>query len=169
MRGPMQRNSVIKVWGVVLLLIAGVSHHVAYAAMAPSVDNEEPAANYSFNPAGKPDPFRPFVEKDIVIKKKAETVAAVSIFPLQKVGLDQFTLIGIAGDAKRMLAVMETKDSKGSTFYTLSLGTVIGLNNGKVVEIKNDLIVVEEATPLRTGKKINRIIKKLRKDEEGTS
>ena len=163
----MQRNSGIKVWGIVLLLLAGVSHHVAYA-MESGADNAEPTANYSYNPAGKPDPFKPFVDKDLVLNKKAETVAAVSIFPLQKVGLDQFTLIGIAGDTKRRLAMVETKDSKGSRFYTLTLGTVIGLNNGKVVEIKNDQIVVEEATTLRTGKKINRIIKKLRKDEEGT-
>jgi type IV pilus assembly protein PilP len=161
---PMQRHSIMTVWSVVLLLIAGLS--VAYAAES-GAENEEPTA-YSFNPVGKPDPFKPFVDKDLVLKKKAETVAAVSIFPLQKVPLDQFTLIGIAGDAERKLAVVETKDSKGSRFYILIVGTVIGLNSGKVVAIKNDHIVVEEVTTLRSGKKINKIIKKLRKDEEGT-
>ena len=162
----MKRNSFVIVWGVVLLLIAGSSDHVAYA-MASGEGKQAPPANYSFDPTGKPDPFRPFVEMDpVVLKKKAETVAAVSIFPLQKVDLDQFNLIGIAGDAERRLAVVETKDSKGSRFYTLTPGTVIGLNKGKVVEIRNDLIIVEEATPLRAGKKINRITKKLRKDEE---
>ena len=167
----MQRNSFIKVWGVALLLIAGVSHHVAHAMVSgetPGKGKQAPPVSYSFDPAGKPDPFRPFVEKDLLLKKKAETVATVSIFPLQKLGLDQFNLIGIVGDADRRLAIVETKDSRGSRFYTLALGTVLGLNNGKVVEIRNDLIVVEEATTLRTGKKINRIIKKLRKDEEGT-
>ena len=162
----MQRNSLIKVWGVVLLLIAGGSNHVAYA-MASGEVKQAPPASYHFDPAGKPDPFRPFVEKDLLFKKKAETVAAVSIFPLQKVGLDQFNLIGIAGDADRRLAIVETKDNKGSRFYTLALGTVIGLNKGKVVEIGNDLIVVEEATLIRTGKKITKITKKLRTDEEG--
>ncbi len=163
----MPRNSVIIAWGVVLLLIAGgSSNHVAYAVPSDAA-KQAPAASYSFNPAGKPDPFRPFVEKDPVLKKKAETAAALSIFPLQKVDLDQFNLIGIAGEGERRLAVVETKDSKGSRFYALTLGTVIGLHKGKVVEIKNDLIVVEEATALRSGKKPNRIIKKLRKDEEG--
>lgn len=164
----MQRNSFIKVWGLVLLLISGASNHVAYA-MASGEGKQAPPADYRFDPAGQPDPFRPFVEKDPLLKKKAEMIATVSIFPLQKVGLDQFNLIGIAGDAGRRLAIVETKDSKGSRFYTLTLGTVIGLNNGKVVEIRNDLIVVEEANPLRTGKKINRITKKLRNaEEEGT-
>ena len=163
----MQINSFIQVWGVVLLLIAGVSNHVAYA-MTSGKGKQAPPASYSFDPAGKPDPFRPFVEKDLLLKNKAETVAIVSIFPLQKLGLDQFNLIGIVGDADRRLAIVETKDSKGSRFYTLKPGTVIGLNKGRVVEIRSDLIVVEETTQLRTGKKINRIIKKLRKDEEGT-
>jgi type IV pilus assembly protein PilP len=159
----MPKNSVII---VVLILIVGVSNPVAYA-MVSGEAKQAPPASYSFNPAGKPDPFRPFVEKDpVLLKKKAEAVAAVSIFPLQKVGLDQFNLIGIAGDSERRLAVVETKDSKGSRFYALTLGTVIGLNKGKVVEIKNDLFVVEEVISLRSGKK-NRIIKKLRKDEEG--
>jgi type IV pilus assembly protein PilP len=159
----MRRNSVII---IILLLIAGGSNPVAYAT-ASEAGKQAPPASYSFNPAGKPDPFRPFVEKDpVLLKKKAETVAAVSIFPLQKVGLDQFNLIGIAGDGERRLAVVETRDSRGSRFYALTLGTVIGLNKGKVVEIKNDLFVVEEVISLRSGKK-NRIIKKLRKDEEG--
>lgn len=162
----MPKNSVIII--IVLLMIGGFNH-VAYAATetdAARQAKQAPPSNYSFNPAGKPDPFRPFVEKDpVLLKKKAETVAAVSIFPLQKVGLDQFNLIGIAGDSERRLAVVETRDSRGSRFYALTLGMVIGLNKGKVVEIKNDLIVVEEATSLRSGKK-NRIVKKLRKDGE---
>lgn len=162
----MERSSCIKVWSVLILLIAGVSHHAAYAMVADA-GKQAPRADYRFDPAGKPDPFQPFVEKDLLLKKKAETVATVSIFPLQKVALDQFNLIGIAGDGKQRLAIVETKDSKGSRFYTLKPGTIIGLNNGKVVEIKNNLIVVEEVTPLRTGKKINRITIKLRKDEEG--
>jgi type IV pilus assembly protein PilP len=155
-------------WGVVVILIAGGAHHLAGAA-ASDADKQAPVVGYVFNPAGKPDPFRPFVEKDPVIKQKKEMAAAAvpSIFPLQRVGLDQFYLIGIAGTTERRLAVVETRDAKGSRFYALTLGTIIGLNNGKVAEIGNDQIVVEEATPGRTGKKINRIIKKLRKDEEG--
>lgn len=159
----MPRNSLII---MIVLLVAGVSDHVAYATETNAA-KQAPPASYSFNPVGKPDPFRPFVEKDpVLLKKKAGTVAASSIFPLQKVGLDQFNLIGIASDGERRVAVVETKDSRGSRFYALTLGTVIGLNKGKVVEIGNDLFIVEEVISLRSGKK-NRIIKKLRKDEEG--
>jgi len=171
----MKKNSFLIVWVTVLLLSVSASHPAAYALEFGEASGEVSGdgkqaspADYRYDLAGKPDPFRPFVEKDPVLKKKADMVAAVSIFPLQRVGLDQFNLIGIAGDSQRRMAIVETKDSKGSRFYTLAPGTVIGLNKGKVVEIKNDLMVVEETTPLRTGKKINRIIKKLHKDEEGT-
>jgi len=161
----MKRNRSYKVWGLVLFLASGFFNQLAYSMTSGEGKQAQPAG-YRFDPAEKPDPFRPFVEKEPLLKKKAGTVATVSIFPLQKVDLDQFNLIGIAGNAGRRLAIVETKDSKGSSFYTLTLGTVIGLNKGKVVEIKSDLIVVEEAALLRTGKKVNRITKKLRKDEE---
>jgi len=127
-----------------------------------------PPADYHYNPIGKPDPFQPFVDKDIALKKKAEkAVNILSIFPLQRVGIDQFNLVGIAGDAERRFAVLEIKDAK-ARFYPVAVGTVIGLNNGKVVEIKRDVIVIEEVIKGRTGQKINRITKKLRRDEEGT-
>ena len=161
----MKRNSLNKICGLVLLLISVISNNAALALPEGEVE-PTPPVNYSFDPTAKPDPFRPFVEKDLVLKKKSEMVATASIFPLQRLPLDQFNLIGIAGDAEHRLAVVETKDSKGTSFYTLTLGTLIGLNKGRVVEIKRDQIVVEEGTPLRTGKKINRIIKKLHKDEE---
>ena len=147
---------------VALLLIFGGA---AVSMASSSVGRQAPTANYRYNPAGKPDPFRPFVEKDLLLKKKAEKAGMVSIFPLQRAGIEQFTLVGIAGDKERGLAVVETKEGKGR-HYPLALGTIIGLNNGKVVEIRSDLVVIEEAIPGRAGQKINRIIKKLRRDEE---
>lgn len=159
----MKRNCSLVAAGIaVLLLIFGGP---AVCATSSIAEKQVPAADYSYNPAGKPDPFWPFVERELLLKKKTEKAVVVSIFPLQKAGLDQFNLVGIAGDAGYRLAIVEIKDGK-SRFYTLALGTIIGLNNGKVVEIRKDLIVVEEAIPGRAGRKVNRIIKKLHRDEE---
>ena len=150
-----------------LLLISGGLWGGAFATTSGD-EKTAPPADYHYNPTGKPDPFLPFVEKDIALKKKTEKAENIpSIFPLQRVGIDQFNLVGIAGDAERRFAVLEIKDAK-ARFYPVAVGTVIGLNNGKVVEIKRDVIVIEEVTKGRTGKKINRITKKLRRDEEGT-
>jgi Tfp pilus assembly protein PilP len=73
--------------------------------------------------------------------------------------------VGIAGDMERRVAIVEPMDGKGKS-YPVTVGTVIGLNNGKVVEIKNDVIVIEEAIKGSARQKVNRIIKKLHKNEE---
>lgn len=149
-----------------LLLMSGGLWRGAFATTSGD-EKAPPPADYHYNPIGKPDPFLPFVEKDIALRKKIEKANTPSIFPLQRTGIDQFNLVGIAGDAERRFAVVETKDAK-ARFYPVAVGTIIGLNNGKVVEIKRDVIVIEEVTRGRTGQKINRIMKKLRIDEEGT-
>ena len=149
-----------------LLLISGGLWGGAFATTSGD-EKAAPPEDYHYDPTGKPDPFVPFVEKDISLKKKTEKANIPSIFPLQRVGIDRFNLVGIAGDAERRFAVLEIKDAK-ARFYPVAVGTVIGLNNGKVVEIKRDVIVIEEVTRGRTGQKINRITKKIRRDEEGS-
>jgi len=114
-------------------------------------------STYSYNPAGKPDPFRPFVEEEVAAKKKAEKKTVSSIFPLQRLDVEQFKLVGIAGDQKRRIAMVEDITKK---FYPLSVGTRIGMNNGKVVEILSDRVIVEEYKT----KKAKRIILKLHKN-----
>jgi type IV pilus assembly protein PilP len=114
-------------------------------------------STYSYNPVGKPDPFRPFVEQEIAAKKKQEKKGVSSIFPLQRIEVDHFRLVGIAGDPDRRIAMVEDLTKK---YYPLSVGTHIGLNKGKVVEILPDRVIVEEYKT-KTAK---RIILKLRKN-----
>lgn len=114
-------------------------------------------STYSYNPAGKPDPFRPFVEDEVAAKKRAEKKKVSSIFPLQRMEVEQFKLVGIAGDQNRRIAMVEDMTKK---FYPLSIGTRIGINNGKVIEILSDRVIVEEYKT----KKAKRIILKLHKN-----
>ena len=159
-----RRNSHIAIAAaVVILLISGIHDRFAFAASAGDAKKVIHPAYYHYNPAGKPDPFKPFVEKEMLLKKKSERAAVVSIFPLQREGIDQFNLVGIVGSAARRVAIVETKDGKGR--YPVAIGTRIGLNKGKVVEIRNDRIIIEEVSQGRTGQKTNRISKKLHKDE----
>jgi len=126
------------------------------ALIAPST----PGA-YSYNPVGKPDPFRPFIDIDISAKKpepkKDDTKNLSSIFPLQRVGIENFRLVGIIGNDAKRLAIVEDATKK---FYPLFKGTYIGTKNGRVVEIMSDRVIVEE----REENKPKRIILKLRKD-----
>lgn len=115
---------------------------------------------YSYNPVGKPDPFRPFVEidkKKEAPKKEAKKDLDLSIFPLQRVGTENFRVVGIAGDEARRVAVVEDSAKK---FYPLFKGTRIGTKSGRVIEIMADRVIVEE----REDSKVKRVILKLRKD-----
>jgi type IV pilus assembly protein PilP len=134
---------------------------VPAAAPQPQIQQPPPVVQtpdntYSYNPLGKPDPFRPFVEVDVPVKKIDEKKeVAFSIFPLQRIKAEQFRVVGIAGDQMRRVAVVEDATKK---FYPLFAGTHIGLHNGKVIEIMADRVIVEEYE----SKNAKRIILKLR-------
>jgi type IV pilus assembly protein PilP len=131
----------------------------APAANAPvTAPTLAPADVYNYNPAGKPDPFRPFIVVEKVEKKpKVERKAPLSIFPLQRAETERYRVVGIAGDKDHMVAIAEDTAKK---FYPLFKGTRIGLNDGKVIEILADRVIVEEYE----NKKAKRIILKLRKN-----
>ncbi|MDP2855357.1 MAG: pilus assembly protein PilP [Smithellaceae bacterium] len=112
---------------------------------------------YSYNPLGKPDPFKPFVDGQITAVKKGKDGKAESIFPLQREEVESFKLVGIMGDQIRRVAVIEDSAKK---FYPLFIGTRIGLHNGKVTDILADRVMVDELD----GKKVKRIILQLHKN-----
>ena len=101
-----------------------------------------PAPTYYYDPAGKPDPFQPF---DI---SKVTTNPALT--PLQQFTLDQLTVKGIIWGVTNSQALVE--DPTGKT-YIVGVGTKIGKNNGVIIRIMNDKIVVlEQYTDVFTGK-----------------
>ncbi len=117
--------------------------------------------SYSYNPVGKPDPFRPFIDIDVSAKKiepkKDDSKNLSSIFPLQRVATENFRLVGIIGNETRRLAIVEDAAKK---FYPLFKGTHIGTKSGRVIDIMTDRVIVEE----REENKPQRVILKLRKD-----
>jgi type IV pilus assembly protein PilP len=140
--------------------------NVAPAATPTQIQQPSPLAptsidNYSYNPSGKPDPFRPLVEavkpQDIDVKKQIAKKAEASMFPLQRAETEKYRVVGIAGDKDHRVAIAEDAAKK---FYPLFIGTHIGLYNGKVIEILADRVIVEEYET----KKTKRIILKLRKN-----
>jgi type IV pilus assembly protein PilP len=154
------------------------------APAAPQTAVVTPAApqTYSYNPAGKPDPFLPFVETDLAVKKEKEKKAKEEelkkrtlsskrpISPLQMAEIKQFRLVGIAGDDRARMAIVE--DTTIKKFYPLFVGTSIGPNGGRILSIQNDRLIVEEpmpqAEPGKVQKKQTRTITiMLHKEDEG--
>jgi Tfp pilus assembly protein PilP len=122
--------------------------------------NKASDSNYKYYPLGKPDPFKPFIDIEINIKKKDER--KFSDYPLERAEIERFRLAGIMGDAMQRLAIVEIMEEGRLRFYPLMRGTHIGLHKGKVMEIMADRVIVEEPDKSKT----RRIILKLHKENE---
>jgi type IV pilus assembly protein PilP len=113
-------------------------------------------ADYRYNPAGKADPFRSFVEEEVAreaARKKASgvqatTTAAVNI--LQRHEAHQYILVGVASDETGRSAMVVDPTKK--YFFVVNVGTHIGSNMGRVSAILHDKIIVDEQVRMDSGK-----------------
>ena len=115
---------------------------------------------YSYNPSGKPDPFKPFIQ---ITAKESRTVP---LTPLQRYEISQLKLVAIisAPDGNH-IALVEDSTGKG---YFLKKGTWVGSNDGKVTKILKDKVLIEEPYQDIFGKtKTNEISIMLHRTEEG--
>ena len=118
-------------------------------------------AEYSYNPVGKPDPFRPFVQ--LTSARGGSRTAPLT--PLQKYDTSQLKLVAIISAPEGNIALVEDVTGKG---YFLKKGTWIGKNDGKVTKILKDKVIVEEVYQDIFGQtKTNEISLFLQKVEEG--
>jgi type IV pilus assembly protein PilP len=118
-------------------------------------------AEYSYNPAGKPDPFKPFIQ---LTSARGESKTA-PLTPLQKYDISQLKLVAIISSPDGNIALVEDVAGKG---YFLKKGTWIGKNDGKVTKILKDKVIVEEVYQDIFGQtKTNEISLFLQKVEEG--
>lgn len=167
----MKKNKIILLLSLLVLFLCALGASAQRAerpllqemsALEPQTQLTAPVAQsqddvYSYNPLGKPDPFKPFINIDVRPTKKEGGKKVESIFPLQRASAESFKLVGIIGDKSRRIAIVE---DGGKKFYPIFVGTRIGLNNGKVSEILADRVAVDEPG----GRKVKRIILKLRKN-----
>jgi type IV pilus assembly protein PilP len=117
--------------------------------------------DYTYNPAGKPDPFKPFIQ----ITPTKDYLKTVPLTPLQKYEISQLKLVAIIVSAEGNIALVEDSAGKG---YFLKKGTGIGKNDGKVKRILKDKVIIEEVYDDISGqKKTNEISLFLHKVEEG--
>ncbi len=113
---------------------------------------------YIYNPKGRSDPFRTFiVEVKVIAVKKGER--RIRLTPLERAELSQFKVVAILWSEKESFAMVEDGTGKG---YVIKTGTYIGKNGGKVTDIFQDHVVVEEPD-IYGKKKANRIALKIRR------
>jgi type IV pilus assembly protein PilP len=123
------------------------------------VAEKKEEAEYSYNPAGKPDPFKPFIQ----LASRGGSKTAVT--PLQKFDISQLKLVAIISTSEGNIALVEDATGKG---YFLKKGTWIGKNDGKVTKILKDTVIIQEVYQDIFGQtKTNEISIFLHKVEEG--
>jgi len=104
----------------------------------------------AYDPEGKTDPFKPlFKEQPDLPKRKKKKKRRIPRTPLEKVALSQLKLVGIILAQSGNLAMVQEASGKG---YVIKKGTYIGLNSGKVVQIRKDKVVIEEEIENLVGK-----------------
>ncbi len=115
-------------------------------------DNQTAAGNpiasvrAPYNPDGKIDPFRPLFQKEEreqpvkqtdTSKKKPERPRT----PLERLDLGQLKLVAVVYSNAMKKALVEEDSGKG---YVLELGTSVGRERGKVIDIRNDRVIIEQ-------------------------
>ncbi len=100
------------------------------------VEKEPVEPAYVYDPSGRRDPFLPLTRIRTPVTRDGEPLT-----PLQHFDLGQFRLIGIiTGRSEPMAMVM----APGGKSYILRRGIKIGKNDGRVIDIRGDTVVVEE-------------------------
>lgn len=116
------------------------------AASAPA--KEAPVAAL-YNPAGKRDPFVPFIK----VLAKVSRGDVSSLPPLQRYDLGELKFVGVIWGAGLRKALVEDAEGKG---YTVGVGMKIGSTGGVVTRITEEEIVVRETFRDYMGGKVQR-------------
>lgn len=165
--------------GVVTAALAATSPAAKPAEVKPAVlqDARQEARqeapplempDYRYDPKGKVDPFKPFVRLELPTpsKKGPEKKKLTGhLTPLQRIALDKLRVTGIAGSSSKRVAMVEDGGG-GGRGYLVYVGTLIGENGGKVIQILPERVIVEEKHGESKGKeKSHRVALKLHKEE----
>jgi len=130
-----------------------VSREQVKAAEIPKAAETQAAkpAVVLYNPAGKRDPFVPFLKTEPKLVQARGEVDSVP--PLQRFELGELKFVGVIWGGKGVLALVEDGEGKG---YTVTVGTKIGRGGGIVTRITQEEIFVKENFVDFTGTKIAR-------------
>lgn len=104
---------------------------------------------YSYNPTGKPDPFKPFISEDKAGNKSKAVSSGSVALPLQSLDIGQLTLVAVVTNSRDPYAMAEDASGRG---YILRPGSRVGTQEGVVTGILADRVVVTETVKDFTGK-----------------
>lgn len=122
----------------------------AESAQAPAAAESKPPAPVAlYDPAGKRDPFAPFLR----VAQRTARADLEGLPPLQRFDLGELKFVGVIWGPAVTRALVEDGEGKG---YTVTVGTRIGNSGGVVTRITDTEIVVREVFRDYTGGKVRR-------------
>jgi type IV pilus assembly protein PilP len=121
------------------------------AAKASAAVHAQPSETIPlYNPEGKLDPFEPLFKKENVsLASKNKIKRRKPLTPLEKLNLSQLKLVGIIRAPSGNRALVQEASGKG---YIVKKGTYIGTQSGKVAQILDDRIIIQEKSENIYGK-----------------
>jgi type IV pilus assembly protein PilP len=113
---------------------------------------------FQYRPQGRVDPFIPLIvkkkrsvaktqpDRKVITKKRTRILTL-----LEKFDLSQLKLTAIMATPQKSIAIVEETTGRG---FVVKIGTRIGINSGRVVDILMDRIIIQEAEEIIAGKKL---------------
>jgi type IV pilus assembly protein PilP len=115
--------------------------------------------SYGYDATGKRDPFRSF------ILDRLNEDGQQAKGPLEEYDLSQLAVVGVVWDAVRPRALVEDPSGRG---YVVQEGTAMGKNEGRVITINDNLVLVRETYVDYVGDKTTKDIPmRIRQGREG--
>jgi type IV pilus assembly protein PilP len=112
---------------------------------------------YTFDPTGKRDPFKPFGPKT-----SPNAGIPAKLEPLEEFEIDQLQIVGILWDINKPRALIRTPKND---LFTVYKNSKIGRNNGSILAIREGEIVVSEIR-YEDGKTIKETrVKEIKRDK----
>lgn len=111
----------------------------------------EPTLSYMYDPTGRREPFESLVAsevagvEDVIVTPPPEELTS----PLQKYDVKQIQVVGIILGGLGDYAKVKAPDGES---YTISVGTLVGQHQGKVISISENVILVKETIQYESGK-----------------
>jgi len=157
---------------VIILPLSGCKKKAPPVPKKPDVKKEEvkPEAlpqpttpeskGYTYEPAGRRDPFIPLIETKKA--KKGKEGEKRPIGTLESYDVKDFALIAVVKKGDKHYALLRSPDNKS---FTVNEGDIIGFHSGKIMKItENRVIVVEYIEDYKGHKKPQEIVLELHKE-----
>jgi len=143
---------------------ANIENSNERASQLTTVDQNQPSTPFEYQLEGRPDPFLPFISKQVANQRiNADEIIDedIELTGMRQFEPGQLTLVAVMFANNRAMAMVEDVTGKG---YILTEGMPIG-RRGVIRQIDNEQVTVIETAHTRAGRELEtKIFMRLNKE-----